>query len=183
MLENKIRVAEKVLLWVTCIAVLIAAVTFIVLALSRTSDAAELVFGPQPLKHLGTASVTVALPKPKPKPAVRVLSRIVAAPAHRGKPVAPRAPAPPQGSIQARLAAAWPGNDQWALRVVACESGFSNNDRNASGADGYWQFLPSTWHQMLGQTGWPSDFSLEFQTAQAWRLYQMAGPSQWVCSG
>jgi hypothetical protein len=181
-LENSIRIAEKVLLWVTCLAVLVAAIVFIVLALSRSSDAADLVFGPQPEPHMGTAVVAVSAPKPKPS--VRVLSRIVAAPVVRRNPVAPKPPAPPQGSIQARLVAAWPGDDGWALRVVACESGFDNASRHpSSGADGYWQFLPSTWHSMLGQSGWPSDHSLEYQTAQAWRLYQMAGPSQWVCSG
>lgn len=185
MLASKIRTAERILVWVTLLAVLVAAIVFIVLALSRPSHAAELVLGPPPQpQHAGTASVVVTLPKPT----VRVLSRIVAAPAAtvRRKPVTSvpvvAEPPLPVGSVQARIAAAWPGNDAWALRVVRCESNFSNNDRNSIGADGYWQFIPSTWHDTLGQSGWPSGYSLEYQTAQAWRLYQMAGPSQWDCS-
>lgn len=137
MLENKIRIAEKVLLWVTCLAVLVAAIVFIVMALSRPSDAAELVLGPSPKPHPGTASVTITLPKPR----VRVLARVVAAPPvpqyvrPTKLPAAPKPPEPPVGggyvALGQRMAAArgWTGSEWDALyELWNHESGWSPNN-------------------------------------------------------
>lgn len=111
-------------------------------------------------------------PKAKPKP--------TAAPV--GAPAVSKASAPaaPSGSVAQRVAAAWPGDDNWALKTVACESGFNPKAVGGGGGNyyGLWQMGPwarSRYGNPLGQ-------SVEQQTAAAWRLLKDAGSGQWACS-
>lgn len=127
---------------------------------------------PSPIPPAHEAPAASPRPKPNPEPVAKM---------YEPKPET-KAPA---GSVQAEIVKAWPGNDDWALRIVRCETGSTWNPHahNASsGADGLWQFIPSTWHRMLGQSGMPSHYSVEYQTKQAWRLFTMAGPNQWACN-
>lgn len=110
---------------------------------------------------------------------------------------APTAPAPvvtvkpaplrlAPGSVRARIAAAWPGDDGWADRVTGCETGRTWDPRavNPNGHYGLWQFDLGTWRE-VGGVGNPIDASVEEQTARAWRLFSKpdGGPGRWECRG
>lgn len=85
-------------------------------------------------------------------------------------------------SVQARIAAAWPGDDRWALATVKCETGgtFNTAAHNPNGHDGLWQF--GSWAKNRDGMGDPRGQSVETQTKRAWALYQAAGKGQWECS-
>lgn len=86
--------------------------------------------------------------------------------------------------VARRVAKAWPGNDTWALRIVACETGRTFNPRavNPNGHYGLFQFALSTWRGVGGR-GNPIDASVEEQTHRAWILLNRSGPGQWECRG
>lgn len=110
---------------------------------------------------------------------------VVAPAAPRATPApapAPRArPAP--ASVSERVAAAWPGDDTKALRVVACESNFVPSARSRSGRyTGLWQFDRPTWAS-VGGSGEAGSASVEEQTRRAWTLYQRAGWGPWPVCG
>lgn len=85
-------------------------------------------------------------------------------------------------SPRERVLAAWPGDVRWAARVTDCESiDYTDFYNESSGAEGPWQFIPSTWARVLGQTGSPMDYSFEYQTEQAWRLLHIQGRHAWDC--
>lgn len=90
------------------------------------------------------------------------------------------------GSVRARIAAAWPGDDAWADRVTGCETGRTWDPRavNPNGHYGLWQFDLGTWRE-VGGAGNPIDASVEEQTARAWRLFSKpdGGPGRWECRG
>lgn len=86
----------------------------------------------------------------------------------------------PTGSVASRVAAAWPGDDRWALATVGCESGFNPQAVGGGGDDyfGLWQFGP--WARSV--YGNPLGMSVEGQTMAAWRLLKDEGSGQWSCS-
>jgi hypothetical protein len=95
----------------------------------------------------------------------------------------PRRRPAPRGTVAQRVAAAWPGDDRDALRVVGCESGFEQGARSGSGRySGLFQFDQRTW-QAVGGTGPPAEASVEEQTRRAWRLYQQRGWAPWPSCG
>lgn len=124
------------------------------------------------------------VPTPIPTPAPTVAAPVIRAPSPKHQAAATVALRPVQhlSGIRAEIAAAWPGDDRWALRVTYCETGGYHDFYNErSGASGVWQFMPSTWRS-LGQTGDPRSYSVTHQTQQAWRLFQRSGPGQWDCA-
>lgn len=68
----------------------------------------------------------------------------------------------------------------WAEKIAFCESTYNPNAVNASsGAEGLFQFLPSTWQGTPFAAASPFDPSANAHAA-AW-LLQTYGPSQWEC--
>jgi soluble lytic murein transglycosylase-like protein len=68
----------------------------------------------------------------------------------------------------------------WAEKIAFCESTYDPNAVNsASGAQGLFQFLPSTWRGTPFASASPFDPRANSQAA-AW-LLQTYGPSQWEC--
>jgi hypothetical protein len=68
----------------------------------------------------------------------------------------------------------------WAERIAFCESTYDPNAVNASsGAQGLFQFLPTTWQGTPYAAASPFDPRANAQAA-AW-LLQTYGPSQWEC--
>jgi hypothetical protein len=68
----------------------------------------------------------------------------------------------------------------WAERIAFCESTYNPNAVNAaSGAQGLFQFLPTTWQGTPYASASPFDPRANAQAA-AW-LLQTYGPSQWEC--
>ena len=68
----------------------------------------------------------------------------------------------------------------WAEQIAFCESTYDPNAVNAySGAQGLFQFLPSTWRGTPFASASPFDPRANAQAA-AW-LLQTYGPSQWEC--
>lgn len=71
---------------------------------------------------------------------------------------------------------------QWAMNVAWCESRYHPTSVNSSsGAEGLFQFLPSTW-AFTPYAGDPPFDPRYNALAAAW-LYQRDGPSQWQCQG
>ncbi len=73
----------------------------------------------------------------------------------------------------------------WAIPypIVLCESGGQNLPPNAAGASGYYQIIPSTWHD-FGGTGAAAYLAPKSeQDAVAARIWNNgAGASNWACS-
>jgi soluble lytic murein transglycosylase-like protein len=70
----------------------------------------------------------------------------------------------------------------WGQRVAACESGGSATARNASGATGLFQFMPSTFESTpQGQAGASITDPVASAQAAAW-MYSQGQQSQWSCS-
>ena len=94
-------------------------------------------------------------------------------------------PAPPANIAQDITDAFSPlGLDavQWGMNVAWCESRYHPNSVNSSsGAEGLFQFLPSTW--AFGPYAGYSAFDPRYNALAAAWLYQRDGPSQWVCQG
>lgn len=93
-------------------------------------------------------------------------------------------PAPQPPSIQDIIRNAFqPLGDpsvDWAEKIAFCESTYDPNAVNASsGAEGLFQFLPSTWAGTPFASSSPFDPQAN-ASAAAW-LYQTYGPSQWEC--
>jgi Transglycosylase SLT domain len=75
-----------------------------------------------------------------------------------------------------------PAAVQWAMNVAWCESRYHPNSVNSSsGAEGLFQFLPSTW-AFTPYAGY-SAFDPKYNALAAAWLYHRDGPSQWVCQG
>ena len=75
-----------------------------------------------------------------------------------------------------------PGAVQWAMNVAYCESRYHPNSVNSSsGAEGLFQFLPSTW--AFTPYASYSAFDPRYNALAAAWLYHRDGPSQWVCQG
>ena len=75
-----------------------------------------------------------------------------------------------------------PGAVAWGQRVAACESGGSATARNASGATGLFQFMPSTFESTpQGQAGASITDPVASAQAAAW-MYSQGQQSQWSCS-
>ena len=73
----------------------------------------------------------------------------------------------------------------WAIpyAIVLCESGGQDLPPNSAGASGYYQIIPSTWHD-FGGTG-PAAYLApkSEQDAVATRIWNNgAGASNWACS-
>lgn len=129
--------------------------------------AARPVVTPAPIKPTPRPTVRPT-PQPRPK-AVPVVTRITD--------VEPNC---------ARVLAAWPGDDAWALRNARRESGCDPKAYTPAGEEGpnayygVWQFDLSTWHSNGGE-GIPTDHSIEYQTHIAWLTYQRRGCEPWGC--
>jgi soluble lytic murein transglycosylase-like protein len=68
----------------------------------------------------------------------------------------------------------------WAEKIAFCESTYDPNAVNSSsGAEGLFQFLPSTWQGTPYASASPFDPAANAQAA-AW-LLQTYGPGQWEC--
>lgn len=131
-----------------------------------------------------TAALQSPPPPPTPEPAVAPVEPTAA-------PETPPPPPPTSPQVRPvaasslvevgrRIAAAWPGDDEWALSTTWCESHWQPGVVGAQ--FGLWQFVPSTWRRNGGH-GMPQHQSIEAQTAVAWTTYQREGASSWVCSG
>jgi len=94
-------------------------------------------------------------------------------------------PAPPADiaqDINDAFSPLGPAAVQWAMNVAWCESRYHPNSVNSSsGAEGLFQFLPSTW-AFSPYAGY-SAFDPRYNALAAAWLYQRDGPSQWVCQG
>jgi hypothetical protein len=133
-----------------------------------------------------TAAPT-SLPSPS-VPAPAVAPRLAPVPTPPTSPAPPppvtAAPAAPAGSITSIIESAFAplgaGAVGWALQVAACESGDDPGAVNpSSGAEGLFQFLPSTWRSSPYATSSPFDPVANAEAA-AW-LYRTSGPGAWVC--
>lgn len=124
--------------------------------------------------------------------------KVEVAPVRLSAPNPQPAPQPPPNPAPAA-----PGVEQWrglvatyfqsedveaALRVIQCESGFVLTAKNpTSSALGPWQFLKSTWDDMVApHTGSPSydaggPIDPVWSTINAAWLWYNVGPSQWTC--
>lgn len=78
------------------------------------------------------------------------------------------------------MIAAWPGDDNWVVRTVACESGFDPQQVGGGGNNYYGLFQFGPWAR--AHYGNPLNMSVEGQTAAAWALIKAAGSGQWECS-
>lgn len=173
---------ERIAMWCLGVLVAFAAILFILLVIAHASDASELLFPPgrKPPVHHHTRGVASDPIPVTPRPVVS----------------APRPPTPeprvargdhPVGSVQSRIAAAWPGDDSWALHIVDCETGGTFDPTIAgqgiaAGHYGLWQFDLGTWAE-VGGVGNPINASVEEQTARAWALYVKpdGGAGRWEC--
>ena len=94
-------------------------------------------------------------------------------------------PAPPDSITQDIINAFTPlgaAAVQWALNVAWCESRYHPNSVNStSGAEGLFQFLPSTW--AFTPYASYSPFDPKYNSLAAAWLYHRDGPSQWQCQG
>ncbi len=94
-------------------------------------------------------------------------------------------PAPPTSITQDIIDAftpLGPAAVQWALNVAWCESRYHPNSVNSSsGAEGLFQFLPSTW--AFTPYASYSPFDPKYNSLAAAWLYNRDGPSQWQCQG
>jgi hypothetical protein len=91
-------------------------------------------------------------------------------------------PQPPsvQDIIQAAFQPLGDSYVDWAEKIAFCESTYDPNAVNSSsGAEGLFQFLPSTWAGTPFASSSPFDPQANAQAA-AW-LLQTYGPSQWEC--
>lgn len=73
----------------------------------------------------------------------------------------------------------------WAIpyKIVLCESGGQNLPPNSAGASGYYQILPSTWHEFGGGAAAAYLAPKSEQDAVAARIWNGgAGASNWTCS-
>ncbi|HWD69356.1 MAG TPA: transglycosylase family protein [Solirubrobacteraceae bacterium] len=73
----------------------------------------------------------------------------------------------------------------WAIpyKIVLCESGGQNLPPNSAGASGYYQILPSTWHEYGGSGAAAYQAAKSEQDAVASRIWNGgAGASNWSCS-
>lgn len=118
----------------------------------------------------------IATPRP-PQVAAVTPKQVAATPSPSVAPAA--AEAAPQGSVQERIAAAWPGDDAKVLRVIRCESNFNPNARSSSGK--YWGLFQAD-ASFRSTYGWGSG-SVEDQVAMGWRGYQARGWSPWPVCG
>jgi soluble lytic murein transglycosylase-like protein len=123
---------------------------------------------PPPPPPVAPTPVPVAakVPTPPAKP-VAVVSRPVSVPASKA-----------QIAAIIRAAAARYGVDgDRLLRVAMCESGLNPNARNASGAEGLFQFKPATFYGHGGHNIWdPAD-----QSDVAARMFAQGLSGQWTC--
>lgn len=90
---------------------------------------------------------------------------------------------PRLGTVQERLVAAWPGDDEWMLRTVRCESDFDpdmwwKGGCSGTGCAGLFSF--GGWAR--ANYGDPRNQSVEEQARSAWALLVAEGSSQWSCS-
>lgn len=82
-----------------------------------------------------------------------------------------------RSQVIAGIRAAWGADDDEAVDVAGCESGF--NTRAANGQFlGLWQFRIETWRS-YGGSGDPRDHSPEEQTRVAYNLYRSRGWAPW----
>ncbi len=121
---------------------------------------------------------------PPPAAAPRLASLPAPTPSPAPTPRATAAPAASGGSITSIIESAFAplgaGAVGWALQVAACESGDNPNAVNpSSGAEGLFQFLPSTWRSSPYASSSPFDPVANAEAA-AW-LYRTSGPGAWVC--
>lgn len=87
-------------------------------------------------------------------------------------------------TVKERVAAAWPGDDRRALRIVACETGRTWNPRIVSRSGKYrglWQANADFWRSYGGHAYAPraDQATVEQQTAVAWRGFKARGWSPW----
>lgn len=86
-----------------------------------------------------------------------------------------------QDDIKSAFAPLGPDAQAWAMRVAGCESRYDPNAVNASsGAEGLFQFLPSTWRTTPFASSSPFDPAANARAA-AW-LFSTSGPGAWECS-
>lgn len=141
-------------------------------SLAPSADTLQLAASAQ--KIVTVPQMVVVKPKPvpkyvvpKPKPVVRQPTKLPTAPAP-----APRLAA---GSVQARIAAAWPGDDAKVLCLVRKESGFNPHAKSAGGT--YWGLFQadSGFRATYGWAGW----GVGEQVRMAWRGFQARGWQPW----
>lgn len=89
------------------------------------------------------------------------------------------------GTVQQQITRAWPGADDWVLRVVRCETGGTFNPRIVSRSGKYRglaQFDIRTWRS-VGGDGDPAQATVGEQIDRMWRLYQARGWHPWPHCG
>lgn len=88
----------------------------------------------------------------------------------------------PQGSVQDRIVAAWPGDDRAVLRVIKCESGYDPRQKTGS----HWGLLQigvKTHADRIRRLGYTAEQMLEVEPnlAVGWDLYREQGWRPWTC--
>lgn len=120
---------------------------------------------------------TLPAPRYKPLRAPKVAPRApVRTVAPSSKAYEPPVRAYAAGSVRARVAAAWPGDDAKALCVVGRETGQTFNPLIRSRTGKYWGLWQAD-ANFRATYGWGP--SIEQQTKMAWRGFQARGWSPW----
>ena len=92
-----------------------------------------------------------------------------------------RQPASIPDIIRSAFTPLGPDTADWALRIASCESTNNPDAVNASsGAEGLFQFLPSTWALTPWANSSPFDPSANAQAA-AWLYANSGGADNWEC--
>lgn len=131
----------------------------------------------------GLATVRTPRSPAKPFASERPTERPQRAPEATQVPQTPQPTQEPQraptGSVQQRIAAAWPGNDAAVLKVVSCETGGTFNPNIKSKSGKYWGLFQAdpAFRKTYGYGP-----SVEQQTAMAWRAFQVRGWRPWTCA-
>ena len=117
------------------------------------------------------APTVAPAPKPVPRPVAKPVQAVQAAAV-----VVPASRAQIAAMIRA-AAAKYGANGDQMVRVAMCESGLNPNARNASGAEGLFQFKPATFYGHGGHNIWdPAD-----QADVAARMFAQGLSHEWTC--
>lgn len=118
------------------------------------------------------------------KAATHAPQRPQTAPQAVAKAPVPRKPSSaPVGSIAARIAAAWPGDDRAVLSVARCESKLSPTATGSAGERGVLQIHPTHIDGAIAALGftWDQMYEAEPNVKVAWALHQSSGWGPWTC--
>lgn len=123
------------------------------------------------LQPVAAAATPVPTPAPTPSPTPSPTATPTSEPSSGGGTTYSRS------QVIAGIRAAWGADDDEAVQVAACESGYNTRATNGQFL-GLWQFRIETW-RTYGGSGDPRDHSPEEQTRVAYNLYRARGWAPW----